>query len=72
VLPAVSEKVRCSSTQHKQFDVPKGTLKRHVKNNTKSLDEPDKVNLERRPILPNHTERKLAKDLMRWLPDIMG
>jgi hypothetical protein len=45
----------------KQFSVPKGTLERYVKDNTKSLEELVQVNLGRRPILPNHTESELAK-----------
>jgi hypothetical protein len=49
------------TTEAKQFTVPRGTLKRYVKNNTKSLEELTEVNLGRRYILPNYTESELVK-----------
>jgi hypothetical protein len=41
--------------------VPKSTLERDVKDNTKSLEDVVDVNLGRRPILRNHIENDLVK-----------
>jgi transposase-like protein len=48
----------------KQFNVPKGTLERYIKDNAKSLEELIQVNLGRRPILPDHIDSELVKYLL--------
>jgi hypothetical protein len=48
----------------KLFTIPKGALERNLKDNIKPPGAIVRVNLEWRPIIPNHTESKLVQYCM--------